>query len=648
MNENIALIQNKIIDPIAAIGFQASDERNPIRVAMFLHAIHAHGKNPEEKLSLLSTSFTDLTLRKIGTQSSEFAQELREEFSSSRKSSRRALPSITALQKAQELKRNLASIIQNSPLTQPIHFATPRRQQSSSFSEETLRTDTCLGLVPPRNLSRDFEHTVLETPTKEQRDLLVARLTHEALVCDVSETELLEAEEILRKERSHVSSTTQTFSVRSENEALERLFRMACVLILKHSAHEDITRFYKRGTTQFDWEYPTDDRLSLDRLTEQFRNSSYSSLPPNASAQTACVKFVTDLAKFEWLLSLYNKPEVVETSVKTFKNLLGSRIESLLQPHEMFLKSNALDNHDVRIGKTTSFDFYKHRLNVISKHDSSKSVNFLSDRMNPPPQHYPSQGIIKTLNSKESRPISGDPAGQCYHEQRTDKVERTSETVSKYRMRPSTPGADKRHKRSREERDDHDRSASEIDESDHDPTSGDESDARRRSRSTSRGRDKYDSNHRRPASSSHTDEPRRSSRLARFISDPVVRFIEKTIAKAIDKNATKRPYPRDASRSPGRPPPFTQHQPRRIRDCRPPPDACPALARGTPCGDSSCIMNHGIFYMTTPDGQPTKPCEFEAKGQPCPYLWMPSGCYFAHSVANPKNGRAAIRAAPTY
>jgi len=638
MNQHVALIQNKSLDALAAIGFQTADERNPLRVAMFLHSIHAHGKNPEEKLSLLTTSFTDLTLRKIGTQSAEFAQELREEYQSSRKASRKSQPTITALQKAQELKRNLASVIKSSPVAQPLHFLTPKKQgtQHSNFSDDNLQTDVCVGLCAPRNLSGEFEqHSA--TPTQIQRDNLAARLEQEALNCEISEDELRNAEEILRRERSYATDHSQTFSVRSENEALENLFKTACVLILKHSAHEDVTRFYKRGTTQFDWGLNhTDSRLSLDRLTEQFRNSSYTSLSPHASAQAACVKFVTDLSKFEWLLGLYNSVEGVETAVKTFKNLLGSRIESLLQPHEMFLKSNALDNHEIRRGNLTSFDFYKQRLNVITPHEKSKSVNFLFEEKRSPPSFSPG-GMVRNIHTRDSRPISGNPAGECYHEQRTDKNERSTETISKFRIgRPGTPiPTDKQHRVHSDSEPDPWESNPDI------ATSGDESDRHGRSRSRSRDRD-----HRRPKAP--TAEPlRRSTRNVPEVNS-VIRFIEKTIAKAIENKEAKSAHkrPREASRSPGRPV-FNQRQPRAPRECRPPHDACAAFAQGLPCTNPACNSNHGYFYTSTPEGVPTRPCEFESQGQPCPYVWMRSGCFFKHSVANTKNVKAAYAAKPS-
>ena len=345
------------------------------------------------------------------------------------------------------------------------------------------------------------------------------------------------------------------------------------------------------------------------------------------------------------MLSLYNPAQGVETAVKNFKNLLGSKIESLFKPNEMFLKASAVDSHDVRQGRTTAFDFYKYRLNIITSHENPKSVNFLRDGTSscPPPDSNSPSTFFRTINTRDGRPISGDPSGQCYHEQRTEKNERTSETIAKYRLRPGTPVPS--NKRPRQEQDD-DVSESEPDRWESNPdashTSGEDTGPRHRSRSHSRGRERYknkNSSRRDPSQ----EQPRRSTRLAQSITNPVIRFIEKTIAKAIDNRDstvyTKRP--RDPSRSPGRPPSSNQRQPRATRECRPPPDACSALSQGAKCYNPMCQKNHGTFLTTTPEGASARPCDFEERGQPCPYIWMPAGCFFAHSVASVKNVKAA-------
>ena len=626
---NILLSQHKIPDAVAAINFSSADERNPQRMTNYLHAISSHSISGNEKITTLVASFTDINLRLIATQCAEKAQEIQEIYKASRKASQKALVSCTPLQKAVEIKRSLAKVVADVRGNTNLHFASPRRSSHSNSRIPDLSRDTCIGLTPLRDLSAEFDATVMSVSSAD-RDMLAARLETEAIRSEVSHLELEDAAKILEREQRAAQQGSVLHSVKAENEAIDSLFKLSCILLLKYASYEDISKFQLPGTARFNWELdPVKDvRLHLTKLSEILRTKSYGDVTDSMTAHPACHQFVLDLAKYEWVIGLFSDPASIRILVGTFKQIAGAKIESLLRGNEVLLKNSALDNHAVASGSQTLFDFYKHRLGVINvspgKRQDGKSAHFLQNAgIEPAPSPQHPQGIIRALGSS-SRPISSDPNGDCYHETRTDSQTRSTEIQTKFR--PSTPGPygrDSYRKRRRaQEPSDTEGSASDFRDEDSIAPSGDDSDwdkghnsKRPRFRSHSRSRERPS---RSDPASREDDIPRRSARIQDLAKDPkVLRLLEKAVVRAGHKLHSSQ---RDKSPSGNRTP-----------DLRYPRGACAALVSGKiNCPDANCVALHGCFHSKDNQGIPTKQCEFETGGKSCPYLWMRNGCFYNH------------------
>jgi len=649
---NIFATTKQPADAVASVAFTATDEKNPNRVMNFLYAIHSQVIKPLDKCTTLSSVFSDNILRNIGTECSNRATELVEDFKSERKHIRRSQSTDSAHKRAADLKKSMADFVLNTPAT-TITFASPRRGERGELNPRPTINDMCYGTTPIRNLNSEFIAEVI-TLRAADKAAVAARLQNEAARQIFSPEEIREAEEVLTRETQ--SLNRDMYSVEKENEALDRIFRIACVLILKNSAHEELHTFYKAGTNKYNWDIQIGDpRLNLDRQTENFKAVAYSAVKDNTPARTACGIYTADIVKYTWLMRLYCDEHAVTTAVKNFKSLAGMKLQTLLQGEDRTLLSSALDNKRVQDDPTALFDFLRHRLNVMNTHSqtSTKQAHFIQNEI--------TQGVtnprntIHTMGAGPRGPsLQGMPGSEVYEEVRDDTFERRTNIQQKFR--PQTPGRyrepedrSRYQKSQRYNRNDPN--------SDWESDPGDDSSFTRKrtrfnrdqsrspfsSREESRGRSRSMSREppRRTRSiprdlpNQKQDQENKSEtrRVTRSTSDPALIHIIDTYNQATRRSDSQI----------RRPSSYTD--PMKYKKI--PDGACENMTKTgtTGCDKLNCAADHGIWRATNRKGEDTPQCEKERNGEPCPWLWTPNGCYSWHNVKTAtKNDRAATAA----
>ena len=635
--------QKHTTDAVASVAFTATDEKNPTRVTDFLYAIQSQVTKPIDKCTALASSFSDSVLRAIGTQCSNRATELVEAYTAERKQARRSQSTSTPHQKAIELKKSMAAYVANTN-EESLTFISPKRNERGESNPKPDRNDICYGTTPTRNLSSEFQATTL-TLSKNERVAVAARLENEAARHVFTSAELHEAEDILRREAETLQR--DKFSVEKESEALDHTFRIACVLIVKHSSHEDLYPLYKSGTSKFDWDIPIgDQRLNLDRQTESYKTTAYGIVRDNTPVRVACSAYTAEIIKYTWLMSLYNNETNVTNAVRSFKSLLGMKLQTLLTGEDRTLMALAIDNNKVNKDPSALFDFLRHRLNVMSAHTQvTKQVSFITNET----QRNPEEGI-PTIHAMGAGPrgqsLQGTPGHEVYKEVREDTYDRNTSIRQHIRpasSRPQTPG------RERERRTDHNTKSRPRS-----PESGWESDPYRsgedrgRSRSKSpfptRNRDRSRSMSREPPRQRDQEPATDVQRSSNAPTRPATRSTTNpTLIRIIDSYNS---FERERGRSQPRERPYHNSERREKNTYRGkiPAGACDNMIRNgtTGCDRTNCAADHGKWRETKRNGEDAPQCESEKRGEPCSWIWSAEGCYKFHNVKTPtKNGKAA-------
>ena len=607
-------------------GLSASDLKNPSKMLEGLHALHVmSGTDSSKKFTLLTTGFDDHTLRRIADEAAHKAKEVVEIYSIRRKVHLEKEVK-TPIQVAQKLKAQRIKTARKAASGAPLFFLSPKGSGIPDPKRHTFVGNRGVENTPAKkNLLAEFEETQSSTLTEQETKSLKQRLKNELALDDFSPIEIAEAKAVLADQRKIQDEEYDEHSTSKEARAVQDLFNLACVYILKHAANEELSRC-KDADGLFLWNRPsTDSEIGIQNLrtcAEGFKSRAFN-LANGVPARTAMNQFEHDSVVYEWFISLFSDRSAVPDMVSSFKSLLVGRLEAILSDTaDAHLLHLAASDSGVQLGTKSKFEFYKFHLGLTpSAKPKAPAIRFLQGAH--PGDDAPSgaerpegdaEYFVGAMGVKGGRPLSGNPTSRCVGEKRT-------ETYSKSTRVESDFAPDNNHEESE--------SAPEPEARSNRPPNPQ---ANRRSERTAQNAERpaqQDGNRRRqqpPADNSSRDV----IRLIGEIKNDLTKKIEQ-ITKQVSQGSRA---PRDAPYKNARSGPRDHRQndrPKRMRlEANPPEGACSQFVAGRPCNNHRCGGKHGLYNKSAG----AKPCPSETGGMPCPFIWMERGCYNRHTAKN--------------
>ena len=572
----------------------APDPKNVSEMLEWLYAIHlASGTDVENKVKSLTSGFHEPTLRQIANEAAHAVKESSTNFSSRRKAYQKKELE-TPYERAEKLKKQRLRSISKMKYTDSVHFLTPKGQQTDLALDAFVGMSGVLNTPAKRKLLSDFEDTA-KTLAKEQVKTLETRISLELENGTFSPAEMAEARAHLEHAEELVRKDTEQYSISNEAAALQEIFDLACVYILKYAANEDLSKYRDPATLKFLWNLQSTavDNAVLSTHAEDYKTRAHG-VASGTPARVAMRQFELDVIKYEWFISLISDRATIPSQTKQFKNLLVSKLESLLETRDSHLRNLVAADADILQGKKSKFDFYKFHLPLGAVAPPQAPALHFIDGSRPgeeSPQEDPEQ-YVRAMGTKGSRPLSGKPDSKCTGESRKERY--SSETTIKHKYEP--------------------------------PQSEDEGE--------SSGKDTQDTkSNSRKAKQPRSNSPPPSRRASERNKDKGggARPADPDFVRLIGDLTQQLKKANDHSRGPQAP--KEDQNKRRKMEVRAPDNACRSFLAGKACDKDRCGGVHGK-YSKTWKGKASTLCESEVKGFPCPFLWTKNGCFGRHTAKN--------------
>ena len=309
------------------------------------------------KIQLLTNSFTDTRMRAMFREAKEQLDQTQEMFSSQRKGLQRSSCAFLPSEKAREIKmRNLTTIMGSGDV--PLYFM-------SHDGNPDYTKDTVVGTTPRKRLfeEKDSLNSTPVTLSRTQKEELISRLQTELTYDTFSDEEITLASKVLDAITLEKQQMVHSkYSLSAERGALDTIFRLVVLYVLKNCQGSDLTPYQKNG--RWNWWVPSPRQpnsiYTLEVLTGTFISQVLS--VQKTSAWEYMIYYDQEVPKFEWLLDLYLPQETKRAHVLDFKNLLTGRLECTLSGQERILKTLNSDRDPGRQTIESSFDFYKSQL----------------------------------------------------------------------------------------------------------------------------------------------------------------------------------------------------------------------------------------------------------------------------------------------
>ena len=313
------------------------------------------------KIQWLTNSFTDTRMRAMFREAKEQLDQTKEMFSSQRKGLQRPAGILTASDKAREIKtRNLTAIKGAGPDV-ALHFMSPNG--SPDYTK-----DTVVGTTPKKRLfgnDANVESTPM-TLSRTQKDELISRLQDELTYDTFSQDELELAQKALDDQVTEKQQVVQSrYSLSAERGALDSIFRVVALYVLKNCQGADMTPYLSGG--KWNWRVPSPRQpnsiYTLEVLTGTFRSQLFAVNKPSALEYLNF--YDQELPKFEWLLDLYLPEDMKNYLIQDIKNLFCGRLENNFKENERVFRTLNSSRPADRQAIESSFDFYKTQLRML-------------------------------------------------------------------------------------------------------------------------------------------------------------------------------------------------------------------------------------------------------------------------------------------
>ena len=595
-------------------GYQASDYKCVSKMLTGLHAIQiASGTDAAQKFRLLATGLSDPTLRQIADEAAHRARELTEQFVQKRKNVLRKEYE-TPEDKVKVLKTDRLRSLEQMKDTDPVYFLLPKENESvDPDSDIFLGLEKAKSTPMKKKLLQDFEDVKVSEPlSADQKAALARRLKFEIDNDSYSPGEIAEATAMVRQSEEFRKRAAETHSTLNEALAVQEVYNLACVYILKFAANDELTKCRDTSNGRFKWNLKSTEVESSALLThsEDFKSRAHN-VSAGTPARVAMNQFELDVIKYEWFISLLLDRATIPEKVASLKSLLVGKLETLLESSESILRNIVASDSEVRQGTKSKFEFYKFHLGLqgaakppapavrFMSHDHEGSDAPLSGTSGAP-DHF-----IGAMGAKGSRPLSAHPGAKCTEERRRESF--TKNTTIDTTYEPGSHGGDE--------------SPSEHEERGSNPQGRKRSAREDRSRSpppkrATRNNGGFGKPQEKPGA-----PPADLTRVVRLLGD-----LTKKISNLEQKGSGDRTAP---FRSSDKPRGFQQRP--RLSDIVVPEDACPRFVKGEPCV-GRCGANHGKFALKYRGG-PAQICRSETNKKACPFLWTEKGCYSKHSCS---------------
>jgi len=591
----------------SAKGLEPFQLKDVSAVLTWLHAIQvASGTDASKKFSLLTAGLTDPTLRQIADEAAHKSREVIEHFSSRRKAGFKK-EFETPRDKVKYLKQARLRTATKLKAGDKVFFLTPKNRTGGVYPDKDVFVGKSGVINTPekQNLMSQFDDTETAQPLEdEERQALIDRLETELDNGVYTDLEMTEAHALVAQDERNYKAGLGLYSTLKEAEAVQDVYNLACVYILKFAANEELTKCRDASTGRFQWDVSSTavDNYVLQNHSEELKSRAHN-IPAGTPARAAISQFELDSIKYEWFISLLLDRVKIPEKVASMKSLLVGKLETMLDSGDSLLRNLVAADSEIRAGTKTKFEFYKYHLGLQSAaKPPAPTVRFMS------PDHTgcdtPSAEVtgnpdtfIGAMGSGGNRPLSSNPHAKCVGERRSDVITRQTTVDASYE-----PGSR-----------DTDGFSSDRDDRGSNPK------RKRSDRSLSPP----------PKRMNLRSEKGKGENQKGATLDQVVRLIGDLTKKTSDLEQ------KVANSNPRGKPPFTGKRDYPVKkrvDSVVPGDACPHFVKGGPCKDRRCAANHGKF-QTKYRGQQARLCRSEEGGGPCPFLWTEKGCYSRHTCS---------------
>jgi hypothetical protein len=328
----------------------APDPKNVSGMLEWLYAIHlASGTDVENKVKSLTSGFHEPLLRTLANEAAHAVKESSINFSSRRKAYQKKELE-TPYERAEKLKKRRLRTVSKMNYRDSVHFLTPKGQQTDLALDAFVGMSGVLNTPAKRKLLSDFEDTA-KTLAKEQVKTLETRISLELENGTFSPAEMAEARAHLEHAEELVRKDTEQYSISNEAAALQEIFDLACVYILKYAANEDLSKYRDPATLKFLWNLQSTavDNAVLSTHAEDYKTRAHG-VASGTPARVAMRQFELDVIKYEWFISLISDRVTIPSQTKHFKNLLVSKLESLLETRDSHLRNLVAADAAIRQG----------------------------------------------------------------------------------------------------------------------------------------------------------------------------------------------------------------------------------------------------------------------------------------------------------
>ena len=582
----------------------APDPKNVSKMLEWLYALNlTSGNDVERKMKSLTSGFLDPAPRQIATEAAHFVKSESEKFSARRKANQKKefeSPS----ERAQRLKENRLKGVSRLRYSDEVYFLSPKGAVEPDFARDAFVGTSRVKNTPSKiNLLSAFDDVMTTNIERHEKEALCARLESELENGTFSPAEMAEAKALVEQNEQLVRKEHDQWSIENEHKALQEIFNLACVYILKYAASEDLSACRSPESGQFIWNRSSIDVEHDGLLThgDDFKTRAHG-VASGTPARVAMRQFELDVLKYEWFIGLVEDRVMIPQLVSQFKSLLVSKLESLLDARDAHLRNMVAADPGVAARTKSKFDFYKFHLSIGAVAPPlAPTVRFLDGESG---NGTPKEGadgspdnFVGAMGASSSRPLSGKPNAKCTGETRKEKYSKETSVEHTYEPRS---------------------------EDDADPSSSEAPDARASSRSKPfKGREDRSGA---PSTRKNKREPEPKTGGPRTRADSDVIRLLGDLTQKLDRVVNQPPR--------GRPTPAGDPlKKKRVIDVVVPDNACRSFKAGKPCHLERCGGNHGK-YSNEYKGRPSRICINEKNGSPCPYLWTVNGCYSKHTAKN--------------